>query len=300
MAETLEPDHGHTRAGRLPRLPGQAGPPAAAAVNGATRPHRRDARRPPEQAHQGSRWLASAHQLLAHACQSIEAADDESAAPHRLGQLYRARLAAWLAEITGWAELAISPGNLPTSPSPSLTAGDRGDLSGRMQRATDQLHQARMLLERLAAADRPQSAAPAGGPVLGRVTDAARHAEHAWMLIQRTRGYTHRDQVDEVAAGLTDLTRVLGRLARYLDDAGRPDTQQQHAPPSPPEAGSGGSWWDVVVQLAHAHYAVMGCTTAAPTIPGRQPPAPPTPEEPPPGARASIHQQPHKNRADRA
>jgi len=81
---------------------------------------------------------------------------------HRLGRPHRARLAAWLAEITGWAELVISPGNLPTSP--DLAAGDRGDLSARMQRATDQLHQARMLLERLAA-DRPQAAPRAGGPM---------------------------------------------------------------------------------------------------------------------------------------
>jgi len=187
---------------------------------------------------------------------------------HRLGRPHRARLAAWLAEITGWAELVISPGNLPTSP--DLAAGDRGDRSASMQRATDQLHQARMLLERLAA-DRPQAAPRAGGPVLGWAAEAARHAEHAWTLIQRTCGYAHPGQVDEIATGLTNLTRVLGRLARHLNDADRPTsstTIHRRAQPMWDRAGPG---WDVVVQLAHAHYAVMGCTAGhrAPRRPRR-------------------------------
>jgi hypothetical protein len=279
------------RAGRRPRPPGRPGPPQPAAINRATGPYHPGAH--PDPAHPGSPWLAQAHRLLTDAYQTITDADgDGDAAGRRPGRQHQARLAASLAEFTGWAELAISPGNLPPAGSTGLTGPDRSGLSARMEHAAGRLHQARWQLETLAATDGPPAPAPAVDPVLGPVADAARHAEHAWMLIQQTRGYTHRRQVVEVATELGDLTAVLGQLARHLHDTESADQQNGRPPETPAGRHPGGSWREAVVRLGHAHHAVVACTPTAATAPGGSPPAPTPPEDQPPGTRAGTPEPP--------
>lgn len=223
--------------------------PAAAAVScGTAMPPQLPVLLPRQGTHPAGVYLAEAYVLLEDATGRRPGTGN---GPFRAPQ--RRRLAADMADIAGWTQLACSPANMPTTATPMLP--DRRELVALMDRAAGTLHLARSLLQDLAAGDR---AHPAASPVLALTHASAEQMQHAWQLIARSGGYADRQHVHHAATLQTGITRLLARLATLAHHA-NPSGQVPDPIDDP--------WWEAAVLLTHAHYAVLALRTPQSTAP---------------------------------